>query len=80
MVPNVGRMRNTWLLHHMATGTPLGPLAAAAGLQTFRTIEKLFPYLADTDPRRGARSDAPSPAECVRPHVKEVSHERDPEG
>lgn len=44
-VPTVGRMRNTWLLHHMATGTPLGPLAAAAGLQTFRTIEKLFPYL-----------------------------------
>ena len=45
VTPTVGRMRNTWLLHHMATGTPLGPLAAAAGLQTFRTIEKLFPYL-----------------------------------
>lgn len=34
-----------WLLHHMTMGTPIGPLVCAAGLQTFRTIEKLLPLL-----------------------------------
>lgn len=43
--PNVARMRNTWIIHHLNTGTPLGPLAAAAGLETFRTIEKLLPFV-----------------------------------
>lgn len=43
--PNVPRMRNTWLIHHMTVGTPLGPLACAAGLTTFRTIEKLLPFV-----------------------------------
>lgn len=45
--PDSRRMRNTWLLHHLATGTPLGPLSVAAGLDTFRTIEKLVPLLPD---------------------------------
>lgn len=39
------RLRNTWLVHHLTTGTPLGPLAHAAGLSTFRTIEKLLPFV-----------------------------------
>lgn len=43
--PVPARMRNTWLLHHMTVGTPLGPLAAAAGLETFRTIEKLLCFV-----------------------------------
>ena len=43
--PDSRRLRNTWLLHHLGTGTPLGPLAHAAGLETFRSIEKLFPLL-----------------------------------
>lgn len=43
--PVPARMRNTWLLHHMIAGTPLGPLAAAAGLETFRTIEKLLRFV-----------------------------------
>lgn len=43
--PSPLRMRNTWLVHHMSSGTPLGPLAAAAGLETFRTIEKLLPFV-----------------------------------
>ena len=43
--PVPARMRNTWLLHHMTAGTPLGPLAAAAGLETFRTIEKLLRFV-----------------------------------
>lgn len=41
----VARLRNTWLVHHISTGTPLGPLAAAAGLETFRTIEKVLRYV-----------------------------------
>jgi integrase len=43
--PKVARLRNTWIVHHLNTGTPLGPLACAAGLETFRTIEKLLPYV-----------------------------------
>lgn len=43
--PKVGRMRNTWIFHHMLTGTPIGPLTYASGLETFRTIEKLIPFL-----------------------------------
>ena len=41
----VARLRNTWLVHHITAGTPLGPLAFAAGLETFRTIEKVLRYV-----------------------------------
>ena len=41
----VARLRNTWLVHHIIAGTPLGPLAFAAGLETFRTIEKVLRYV-----------------------------------
>lgn len=43
--PNVSRLRITWIVHHLNTGTPLGPLSVAAGLKTFRTIEKLLPFV-----------------------------------
>lgn len=43
--PNSERLRNTWLLHHLNSGTPLGPLSVAAGLETFRTFEKLVRLL-----------------------------------
>ncbi len=43
--PVIARLRNTWLVHHLTSGTPLGPLVAAAGLETFRTVEKLLPFL-----------------------------------
>ena len=43
--PSPVRMRNTWIVHHLITGTPLGPLAGAAGLDTFRTIEKLLQFV-----------------------------------
>lgn len=43
--PEVSRLRNTWLVHHLAWGTPLGPLAAAAGVETFRTFEKLLRFV-----------------------------------
>lgn len=42
--PKVARMRNTWIVHHLNSGTPLGPLVCAAGLETFRTIEKVLPF------------------------------------
>ena len=42
---SAARLRNTWLVHHLTAGTPLGPLAHAAGLSTFRTIEKLLPFV-----------------------------------
>ncbi|OLT44022.1 hypothetical protein BJF86_12830 [Serinicoccus sp. CNJ-927] len=45
--PAVSRLRNTWLVHHMVAGTPLGPLAVAAGLETFRTLEKLLCFVPD---------------------------------
>lgn len=41
----IARLRNTWLVHHITAGTPLGPLAFAAGLETFRTIEKVLRYV-----------------------------------
>lgn len=41
----VARLRNTWLVHHITAGTPLGPLAFAAGLETFRTIEKVLRFV-----------------------------------
>lgn len=56
--PNSERLRNTWLLHHLASGTPLGPLSVAAGLETFRTFEKLahlLPEPTTTDVRRAMR-------------------------
>jgi len=43
--PQMSRLRNTWLVHHLRTGTPLGPLSVAAGLETFRSIEKLLPFV-----------------------------------
>lgn len=43
--PLVSRLRNTWIVHHLDSGTPLGPLSVAAGLETFRTIEKLLPFV-----------------------------------
>lgn len=56
--PNVSRLRNTWIVHHLNTGTPLGPLSVAAGLETFRTIEKLLPFVhapSQDDVRRSMR-------------------------
>lgn len=43
--PEVGRLRNTWLVHHLVSGTPLGPLSVAAGLDTFRMFEKLLCFV-----------------------------------
>lgn len=43
--PEVARLRNTWLLHHLVSGTPLGPLSVAAGLDTFRMFEKLLCFV-----------------------------------
>ena len=54
--PVPARMRNTWLLHHMIAGTPLGPLAAAAGLETFRTIEKLLRFVPEPTVEEVSRS------------------------
>lgn len=56
--PNVSRLRNTWIVHHLNTGTPLGPLSVAAGLETFRTFEKLLPFVhapSQDDVRRSMR-------------------------
>lgn len=59
--PSVARMRHTWIFHHMVSGTPLGPMAYAAGLETFRTIEKLFPFVPEPsrDSVRHALRQAP---------------------
>lgn len=43
--PAPARMRNTWLVTHLTSSTPLPLIAHAAGLMTFRTIERLLPYL-----------------------------------
>lgn len=43
--PDVSRLRNTWLVHHMTAGTALGPLAIAAGLETFRSLERLLRFV-----------------------------------
>lgn len=42
--PNMARMRNTWIFEHMLNGTRLRNLNVVAGLETFRTIEKLLEY------------------------------------
>lgn len=43
--PSMARMRNTWIFEHMLNGTRLRNLNVVAGLETFRTIERLLEYI-----------------------------------
>lgn len=45
----VSRLRSTWLVRHLAAGTRLDVLVAAAGLSTLASLEDLLPNLAAPD-------------------------------
>jgi hypothetical protein len=56
------RLRNTWLIQHLAAGTPLNVLLPAAGLTTAAHLMDLLPHVPAADPavtvqvlRRSAR-------------------------
>lgn len=55
---DVDRLRATWLLHHLAVGTPMRVLVEAAGTTTAATLMALVPYLPETD--------ATTPTACWR--------------
>lgn len=38
---SLGRLRSTWLLHHLTVATPLPELHQAAGILTFKTVSRL---------------------------------------
>lgn len=44
------RARQTWLATHLAAGTPINVLLAAAGLSSMQTVTRLLPYLPDVAP------------------------------
>ena len=48
------RMRSTWLVNHLAKGTPLDVLLEAAGLQSGEALDRLIPFvpIRDVDDRR----------------------------
>ncbi|WFR67663.1 hypothetical protein P9139_04185 [Curtobacterium flaccumfaciens] len=48
------RMRSTWLVNHLAKGTPLDVLLEAAGLQSGEALDRLLPFVPrrDADDRR----------------------------
>jgi len=46
----IGRARNTWLLRHLAAGTPLNVLMPQAGLTTTAHLQDLLPFLPIIDP------------------------------
>lgn len=43
--PQAQRMRTTWLLTHLAAGTPLRPLMAAAGIQSLSALNRYLGFL-----------------------------------
>lgn len=43
--PNSHRLRATWIIRHLACGTPLIPLMEAAGLQTLEVLDRYMMYV-----------------------------------
>lgn len=61
-VPLSGRrLRATWIVGHLAAGTPAPLLAEVAGLESFRGLERYLPFLPKPDRIRARRTfrDAP---------------------
>lgn len=50
MRPSVQRMRATWLVEHLATGTPMQDLLAAAGLQSMDALVRYERFLPPPSP------------------------------
>ncbi|QNK82060.1 hypothetical protein [Nakamurella sp. PAMC28650] len=56
--PQTQRMRATWIVTHLAAGTPVGPLLRAAGVDSLEAFTRFVPYLpalSDVDSRRALR-------------------------
>ncbi|GAB3497150.1 hypothetical protein [Amycolatopsis cihanbeyliensis] len=51
----VARLRDTWLAEHLAAGTPLPVLVAAAGLDGLSSLDRLLPHLPTVAPTRAER-------------------------
>lgn len=51
---SVRRARSTWLVRHMAAGTPLPLLMEQAGLRTVEHLSDLLPYVPAVDPAAAA--------------------------
>ncbi|HEX4700654.1 MAG TPA: hypothetical protein VH352_00865, partial [Pseudonocardiaceae bacterium] len=51
----VGRLRDTWIVEHLAAGTPLPVLVAAAGLDGLSSLDRLLPHLPVVGPERAER-------------------------
>jgi hypothetical protein len=51
----LGRLRNTWIVEHLAAGTPLPVLVAAAGLDGLSSLDRLLPHLPVVGAERAER-------------------------
>ncbi|PFG48262.1 hypothetical protein ATK36_3341 [Amycolatopsis sulphurea] len=51
----VARLRDTWIVEHLASGTPLPVLAAAAGLDGLSSLDRLLPHLPGISAQRAER-------------------------
>lgn len=50
LAPTVQRMRSTWLVEHLATGTPMQDLLAAAGLRSMDALVRYEQFLPPASP------------------------------
>jgi integrase len=51
----ISRLRDTWMVEHLAAGTPLSVLVAAAGLDGLSSLDRLLPYLPAVGAERAER-------------------------
>lgn len=49
VVPNLQRMRATWIVTHLAAGSPVKPLVEAAGVDSLEALTRYLRYLPDAD-------------------------------
>ena len=54
--PNSHRMRATWMVNHMAWGTPIKLLRDAAGLTTLETLDRYMRFVPDVHSNQQARA------------------------
>lgn len=48
--PQPQRLRATWIVHHLAVGTPVKPLMAAAGVKSLEALTRYLRFVPDADP------------------------------
>lgn len=47
--PQLQRLRATWIVHHLAAGTPAVPFMQAAGVQSLEALTRYLRFVPDVD-------------------------------